>query len=44
MLEQTKNKSLDELEDLIGRFSREYADYTEVQPIKIVIALARGPP
>jgi hypothetical protein len=27
MLEQTKNKSLDELEDLIGRFSREYADY-----------------
>jgi hypothetical protein len=26
MLEQTKNKSLDELEDLMGGFSREYAD------------------
>ena len=26
MLEQTKNQSLDELEDLMGGFSREYAD------------------
>ena len=26
MLEQTKSKSLDELEDLMGGFSREHAD------------------
>ena len=30
MLEQTKNKSLDELEDLMGGFSREYADGSNV--------------